>query len=195
MIRLDDEKSSDAVMSRKSVYIGANMFQNIGEKLELSVTEPSNSNILEERRVGWKLENLRKRTEDQVNEQGEESRPTATIICFGTDPIAKAKADFTYSFLGMAGIKVADQIILKEEKALHSIVKELDSSLIVYCFKDTPDQLSAEFEHATAKVCIAGQYEEEATWKERGLYACIHRKVEAYSFLHQLLSDLKISQS
>lgn len=194
IISKDDQLSADAVLSRKAIYIGANMYQNIGEKLFLTKTQEQNGPYLQEKRVGWKVENLRARTENHVNKHEEAARPTATIISFGTDPVSKAKLDFAYSFLGMAGIKIIEEIILKDFEKLETILASQKSSLIVYCYKDLPPFSAHHFQHKTAKIMIAGQEEKEQDFKANGLYACIHRKVEAYSFLDNLLNDLNIEE-
>lgn len=192
IIKHDDQQSANAVMSRKNVFIGANMFQNIGEKLYLHQTSEKDDLFLHPRRVGWKLENIRARTEHFVNKHGENARPTATMVIFGTDPVSKAKADFAYSFLGMAGIKIAKEIILNDLHEMRSTLKGVDSTLLIYCFNETPDFQQKHFKHGDAKIIIAGQAVKEEDWKQQGLYAFINRKVDTYSFLQNLLNDIKI---
>jgi len=190
----DDQLSADAILSRKTKAIGANMYQNIGEKLTLEIVKADESNYLHPKRVGWKVENLRARTENFVNKHGESSRPTATIISFGTDAISKAKSDFAYSFLGMAGIKIVDEISLKDFEKLSTILMDIKTDLIIYCYPEAPDFKQQHFQHKSAKIIVAGQEKSEADWKKIGLYACINRNVAAYDFLQNLLNDLNIEE-
>jgi methylmalonyl-CoA mutase len=189
----DEKLGSDAALGRKDAFIGANMFQNVGEPLKLKAIPTESSDFLSSKRAAWKIEKLRKRTEDFVLQNGEDSRPKATIILFGTDAVAKAKSDFTYSFLGMAGIKIEEEIFLKDFAKLETVKKNLNSDLIIYCYKEKPDFHEANFKHDNAKIMIAGQEANEEEMCSKGLYACIHRHSEAFSFLNDLLNDLKIT--
>ncbi len=193
IIEQDEKLGSDAALSRNEIHIGANTFQNIGEPLTLETASTESSIYLAPIRACWKIEQIRKRTEDFVNKHGQDSRPTASIVLFGTDPIAKAKADFTYSFLGIAGIKIVEEIILQEISELEKLKDQLNSQLIVYCYQEVPALEPKHFRHQTAKVLIAGKEAREPEWKQNGLYACINRHTDTFSLLHNLLNDLNIS--
>lgn len=192
MVGQDEKLGSDAALSRNDLYIGANTYQNIGEKLTVSIQNSENSVYLTPIRVTRKIEKLRGRTENHVNKFGAESRPTASIILFGTDVVAKAKADFTYAFLGMAGIGFSEAIYLEDASMLSIITKDISADLLIYCYKEIPEFNIDNLQHAHAKILIAGKEEVEMDLQQKGLYACIHRHTEAFSFLNQLLNDLKI---
>jgi hypothetical protein len=92
----------------------------------------------------------------------------------------------------MAGIKIAKEIILNDLHEMRSTLKGVDSTLLIYCFNETPDFQQTHFKHGDAKIIIAGQAVKEEDWKQQGLYAFINRKVDTYSFLQNLLNDIKI---
>ncbi|MBK6264899.1 hypothetical protein JKA74_07610 [Marivirga sp. S37H4] len=191
-IQSDEQKTSQEVAERKDLYIGANTFQLIGEKVELEVIKPTDSKFLSPKRATHKIESLRNRTESYVKKKGAESRPMATLVLLDTDPLSKAKSDFSYSFLGMAGIGIAEEYFLKPQENLAKKVKLFNSEVVVFCYKEKPDYLKDSLQNVKNIALIAGQEADEEELKSAGLYGCIHRKTSTLDFLNQLLTDLGI---
>ncbi len=191
-IQADEQKTTQEVVERKDLFIGANTFQLIGEKVKLEEEIPDNNQFLVSKRATHKIEALRSRTESFVNERSELARPMATLILLGTDSVTKAKANFSYSFLGMAGIGIAQEYFIKSDENLARKAKSFDTEMVVFCYKDKPEELSESLKNLENIALIAGQETDEEELKSAGLYGCIHRKTPTLEFLNQLLSNLGI---
>ncbi|GAA5028773.1 methylmalonyl-CoA mutase [Marivirga lumbricoides] len=191
-INADEQAMAKAVAERKEIFIGANTFQLIGEEYPVMEQEADPNKYLQPIRATHYIEKLRARTEKHVKEKGQSGRPMATIILLNTDPVAKAKSDFSYSFLGIAGIGIQDETILKSEDDLKENLQNCSSDLVVVCYKDRPENLAESIANCSAKVLIAGMESDEEQLKAKGIYGCIHRKSPTLEFLNQLLTDLGI---
>ncbi len=191
-IKKDEEESAALVTDRKDLFIGANTYQLIGESiLEMAIAEEE-GNYLFPKRLTHQIEALRGRTEKYVKQKGEEKRPMATILLLDKDPVSKAKANFSYSFLGMAGIGIQEEHILQEIDELPDQLKRIRSELTVLCYKEKPKELSYKIDKSQTLLLIAGQEANEEHLKQAGIYACIHRKTPSLEFLNQLLNELGI---
>lgn len=191
-IEADEKVSAKAVAERKDIFIGANTFQLIGEEYPVISQEVGDNKFLRPIRATHYVEKLRGRTEEFVKKNGNDKRPMATIVMLNSDPVAKAKSDFSYSFLGIAGIGIQEELILKEEHHLQETLQNCSSDLVVICYNERPANLMDAIETSAAKMLIAGVEADEEQLKAAGIYACIHRKTPTLDFLNQLLTDLGI---
>jgi methylmalonyl-CoA mutase len=190
IIDTDAGKAEQNLWARKDLMIGANTYQLIGEKISPYLDTEESGKSLEAKRLTTTIEHMRYRVEKLVEEKGEKARPMAQIILLGTDPISKAKSDFAYSFLGIAGIGISSEKFV--DKLETSIELDDNSNITVLCYPETPENLEEYISQYKGMLLVAGQEENEAQLQEAGLYGCINRKVDTKRFLDRLLKDLGI---
>jgi methylmalonyl-CoA mutase len=191
IIDTDAGKAEQNLWARKHLMIGANTYQLIGEKISAYLDTEENGKSLENKRLTSTIEHMRYRVEKLVEAKGETARPMAQILLLGTDPISKAKSDFAYSFLGIAGIGISSEKIIKHLD--EEITTDNNAEITVLCYAETPENLEQYISKHKGISLIAGQETNEAELKESGLYACINRNVDTKKFLDQLLKDLGIA--
>jgi methylmalonyl-CoA mutase len=190
IVDTDAAKAEQNLWARKDLIIGANTYQLIGEKISAYLDTEESGKSLEPKRLTATIEHMRYRVEKLVEQQGEKARPMAQILLLGTDPISKAKSDFTYSFLGIAGIGITTEKLIKN---LHQEVKTNDDAAItVLCYAEAPANLEEYIAKHDGILLIAGQEPNELDLQKAGLYGCINRKVDTKRFLDRLLKDLGI---
>ncbi|WKV10971.1 methylmalonyl-CoA mutase family protein [Marivirga harenae] len=191
IIDTDAAKAEQNLWARKNLMVGANTYQLIGEKISAYLDTEESGKSLEAKRLTSTIEHMRYRVEKLVEEKGENARPMAQIVLLGTDAISKAKSDFAYSFLGIAGIGISSEKIIKDLDEETSMDKK--AKIIVLCYAETPKNLSKFIAKQKGLVLIAGQEPNEAELQDSGLYACINRNADTKKFLDQLLKDLGIA--
>ncbi len=190
IVDTDAGKAEQNLWARKDLLIGVNTYQLIGEKISAYLDTEESGKSLEAKRLTATIEHMRYRIEKLVEEKGEKARPMAQIILLGTDPISKAKSDFAYSFLGIAGIGISSEEFTN--KLDGDIKLDDNSSITVLCYAETPENLEQYISKHKGILLIAGQEPNEAELQKAGLYGCINRKVDTKRFLDQLLKDLGI---
>jgi len=193
IIEADAGKAEQNLWARKDLMIGANTYQLIGEKIGDSLDTKESGNSLEAKRLTSSIELMRYRVEKLVGEKGEKARPMAQIILLGTDPVSKAKSDFAYSFLGIAGIGISSEKFIK--KLDEGSTSDENAVITVLCYAETPENIEEYIAKHKGILLIAGQEPNEADLQKTGLYGCINRKVDAKRFLDRLLKDLGIELS
>jgi methylmalonyl-CoA mutase len=190
MIDTDAGKAEQNLWARKNLMIGANTYPLIGEKISTYLDTEESGKSLEAKRLTATIEHMRYRVEKLVEEKGEKARPMAQIILLGTDPVSKAKSDFAYSFLGIAGIGISSEEFT--DKLDWDIKLDENASITVLCYAETPENLEQYISKHKGILLIAGQEPNEAELQKTGLYGCINRKVDTKRFLDRLLKDLGI---
>lgn len=191
IVDTDAGKAEQNLWARKDILIGANTYQLIGEKISAYLDTEESGKSLEAVRLTATIEHMRYRVEKLVEEKGEKARPMAQIILLGTDPISKAKSDFTYSFLGIAGIGISSEEFI--DKLDGAIKLDENAAITVLCYAETPQNLEEYISKHEGILLVAGQEPNEAELQKAGLYGCINRKVDTKRFLDKLLKDLGIA--
>ena len=191
IIDTDAGKAEQNLWSRKNLLVGANTYQLIGEKISAYLDKEESGKSLEAKRLTATIEHMRYRVEKLVEGQGEKARPMAQILLLGTDPVSKAKSDFAYSFLGIAGIGISSETI--SGKLDKDIKLDANANITVLCYAETPENLENYISEHKRILLIAGQEKNEGELQKKGLYGCINRNVDTKRFLDQLLKDLGIA--
>ncbi|WP_296620239.1 methylmalonyl-CoA mutase family protein [Marivirga sp.] len=191
IVDTDAGKAEQNLWARKDLLIGANTYQLIGEKISAYLDTEESGKSLEAKRLTATIEHMRYRVEKLVEEKGEKARPMAQIVLLGTDPISKAKSDFAYSFLGIAGIGISSEEFI--DQLDENIKLDNEASITVLCYAETPENLEQYISKHKGTLLVAGQEPNEAELQKAGLYGCINRKVDTKRFLDQLLKDLGIA--
>jgi methylmalonyl-CoA mutase len=132
------------ISQRRLPMVGVNKYPNLMETVSseiLSSGVAENSKLLTPRRASLEIEAVRKVTEQIVEDT--EKRPVIELTSFGNLTMRKARAAFSYDFLGVSGFKVlAEQSYAEVEKAAESSAKS-ESEVVVICSSDEDYDASA----------------------------------------------------
>jgi methylmalonyl-CoA mutase len=124
---------------RRLPMVGVNKYPNLMETVPskiLASETTSNSKVLTPRRASLEIEALRKVTEQIVDETGK--RPIVELTSFGNLTMRKARAAFSYDFIGVSGFQVLQEKSYTDtEQAAESSAKS-ESDVVVICSSD-PD--------------------------------------------------------
>ena len=173
------------ISQRRLPMVGVNKYPNLMETVSseiLSSGATENSKLLTPRRASLEIEAVRKVTEQIVEDT--EKRPVIELTSFGNLTMRKARAAFSYDFLGVSGFKVlAEQSYAEVEKAAESSAKS-ESEVVVICSSDEDYDASAlRFVQVfrslnTDKVLLLAGYPVNLldTLTASGLDGCIHMK-------------------
>ena len=107
----------------------------------LSAGETSNSKVLIPRRASLEIEAIRRVTEQLVDETNK--RPVVELTSFGNLTMRKARAAFSYDFIGVSGFEVLQEKSYNDplEAAKSSALS--DSDVVVVCSSDLDYEESA----------------------------------------------------
>lgn len=132
------------ISQRRLPMVGVNKYPNLMETVSseiLSSGVANNSKVLTPRRASLEIEAIRKVTEQIVDNT--KKRPVIELTSFGNLTMRKARAAFSYDFLGVSGFKVlAEQSYTDVEKAAKSSAKS-ESDVVVICSSDDDYNTSA----------------------------------------------------
>ena len=196
-------KKMKFLSQRRQTMVGVNKFPNTLEKLSKDQIETLSNgvnevNSLAPRRAGVELELIRLNTEKFVAEHGK--RPKVCRLTFGHLSMRKARAAFTFDYLGIAGYAIDEELYFDlPEKALGSGSLEL-TDIVVLCssdddYKEHVQSFSSEFKEKYPEkiLLLAGDPGDRASqWLQAGLDDCIHMKAdicEVTDRLHKKLSS------
>lgn len=124
--------------------VGVNKYPNLMETIAsqlLSSGELNNPKLLTPRRASLEIEAVRKTTEKLVEETGK--RPIVELTSYGNLTMRKARAAFSYDFLGVSGFEIW------QEKSFESALKAAEGSanseadVVVICSSDPDYEESA----------------------------------------------------
>ncbi len=138
-------KKIKLLSQRRLAMVGVNKYPNLMESVSSDVFvnghQVENHKLLVPRRAGLELEQIRANTEKFVNENG--VRPTVEIASFGNLTMRKARAAFSYDFLGVSAFTIEDE---KSYSSALEAAKETAASksdVVVICSSDPDYQESA----------------------------------------------------
>lgn len=127
------------ISQRRLSMVGVNKYPNLMETVPLETLSTGgvpNSKVLIPRRASLEIEALRRVTEELVGET--HKRPVVELTSFGNLNIRKARAAFSYDFIGVSGFEVL------QEKSYNTALEAAkssalsDSDVVVICSSD-PD--------------------------------------------------------
>lgn len=132
------------ISQRRLPIVGVNKYPNLMETVSseiLSSGAAANSKVLIPRRASLEIEAIRKVTEQIVDNT--KKRPVVELTSFGNLIMRKARAAFSYDFIGVSGFKVlAEQSYNDVEKAAKSSALS-DSDVVIICSSDDDYDASA----------------------------------------------------
>ncbi|WP_339917249.1 methylmalonyl-CoA mutase family protein [Yeosuana marina] len=173
------------ISQRRLPMVGVNKYPNLMETVSLEILSSGaegNSKVLTPRRASLEIEAIRKVTEQIVDDT--KKRPVVELTSFGNLTMRKARAAFSYDFIGVSGFKVlAEQSYNDVEKAAKSSALS-DSDVVIICSSDDDYDASAlRFVQVfrslnTDKVLLLAGHPVNLldTLTASGLDGCIHMK-------------------
>ncbi|MCF8273627.1 MAG: hypothetical protein K9I95_07330 [Flavobacteriaceae bacterium] len=136
-IALIRQEKIKQISQRRLPMVGVNKYPNLMESVAseiLSSGETKNPEVLTPRRACLEIESIRKVTEQIVEKT--KNRPIVELTSFGNLTMRKARAAFSYDFIGVSGFKIlAEQSYADVEKAAESSAKSA-SNVVVICSSD-----------------------------------------------------------
>ena len=132
------------ISQRRLPMVGVNKYPNLMETIAsqlLSSGELNNPKLLTPRRASLEIEAVRKTTEKLVEETGK--RPIVELTSYGNLTMRKARAAFSYDFLGVSGFEIW------QEKSFENALKAAEGSansesdVVVICSSDPDYEESA----------------------------------------------------
>ena len=170
---------------RKSIMVGVNKYPNLMEtvspKILFNGANKTSSKILKPRRASLEIETVRRTTEEFVEKTGK--RPVVELASYGNLTMRKARAAFSYDFIGVGGYKVLpeksyDSATEAAEESAKSV-----SDIVIICSSDEDYNESAlsfiqKFRafNQDKILLIAGAQKNLEELTKAGLFECINLK-------------------
>jgi methylmalonyl-CoA mutase len=132
------------ISQRRLPMVGVNKYPNLMETLTSKVLAAGvklNTKLLTPRRASFEIEALRKVTEQIVVETGK--RPIVELTSFGNLNMRKARAAFSYDFIGVSGFKVLQEKSYDNTNKAAESSALSDSDVVIICSSDADYDESA----------------------------------------------------
>jgi len=132
------------ISQRRLPMVGVNKYPNLMETVPskiLASGETANSKVLTPRRASLEIEALRKVTEQIVDKTGK--RPVVELTSFGNLTMRKARAAFSYDFIGVSGFKVLQEQSYDDVDQAAERSALSDSDVVIMCSSDSDYDESA----------------------------------------------------
>ncbi|WP_100610786.1 methylmalonyl-CoA mutase family protein [Confluentibacter lentus] len=127
------------ISQRRLPMVGVNKYPNLMETVLSKVLSAGfnvSSKVLIPRRASLEIEAIRKVTEQIVEETGK--RPTVELVSFGNLTMRKARAAFSYDFMGVSGFQVWQEQSYEDFELAAERSALSESDVVVICSSD-PD--------------------------------------------------------
>ncbi|MFI1773184.1 methylmalonyl-CoA mutase family protein [Thalassobellus citreus] len=125
------------ISQRRLPMVGVNKYPNLMETVPseiLSEGDASNSKVLTPRRASLEIEAVRKVTEQLVDETNK--RPIVELTSFGNLTMRKARAAFSYDFIGVSGFEVWQEKSHEDAIEAAKCTALSESDVVVICSSD-----------------------------------------------------------
>ena len=132
-----------SISQRRLPMVGVNKYPNLMETVPskvLSAGGNSNSKVLVPRRAALEIEAIRKVTEQIVEKAGK--RPRVELVSFGNLTMRKARAAFSYDFMGVSGFEIWQEKSYDTAKKAAGQSALTESEVVIICSSD-PDYLES----------------------------------------------------
>ncbi|WP_100616166.1 methylmalonyl-CoA mutase family protein [Confluentibacter citreus] len=173
------------ISQRRLPMVGVNKYPNLMETVSskvLSAGANVSSKVLIPRRASLEIEAIRKVTEQIVEDTGK--RPRVELVSFGNLTMRKARAAFSYDFMGVSGFEVWQEKSYDSAKQAAGRSALTESDVVVICSSD-PDYTESALLfvetfrdiNADKVLLLAGNpVDIMSTLTAAGLDGCIHLK-------------------
>ncbi|ALJ05077.1 hypothetical protein APS56_08035 [Pseudalgibacter alginicilyticus] len=133
------QKKIKLISQRRLPMVGVNKYPNLMETVAseiLSADVFENSKVLIPRRASLEIEAVRKVTEQLVEKTNK--RPVVALSSFGNLTMRKARAAFSYDFIGVSGFNVLEEKSYDNADIAAKESANLDADVVIMCSSD-PD--------------------------------------------------------
>tara|TARA_R110002049_G_scaffold279949_2_gene459109 strand:- start:5874 stop:7691 length:1818 start_codon:yes stop_codon:yes gene_type:complete len=185
---------------RRLPMVGVNKYPNLMETISSSILSDGaieNSKVLTPRRASLEIEAIRKVTEQLVEKINK--RPVVELTSFGNLTMRKARAAFSYDFIGISGFEVLQETSYDtaEEAAKTSALSHTD--VVVMCSSDPDyDESALAFVKTFRNISkdkvllLAGNPEHLLdVLKQEGLDGCIHLKSDVITTISSVQKKIQ----
>lgn len=185
---------------RKVAMVGVNKYPNLMESMSADMlsgpVNDQNSKLLLPRRAGIELEQIRLNTERFVSAKG--YRPSVEMASFGNPATARARAAFSYDFMGITGFEIMDEKNYADAREAAVKTASSKSDIVVICSSDNDYREHAlEFVSTfrslnTKKILLLAGYPESIReeLKDAGLDGFIHMRSDILVTLLEIQSKI-----
>lgn len=188
------------ISQRRLPMVGVNKYPNLMETVSskiLSDGEISNTKLLTPRRASLEIEAIRKVTEQLVEKT--KKRPIVELTSFGNLTMRKARAAFSYDFLGVSGFNIWQEKSYGTAKQAAEGSATSESDVVVICSSDADyDENALDFVktfralNQDKVLILAGNPEHllEAL-NQAGLDDCIHLKSDVITVISAIQKKIQ----
>jgi methylmalonyl-CoA mutase len=188
------------ISKRKSIMVGVNKYPNLMEKVTSNLlfkgAKTNSSKILKPRRASLEIEIIRRKTEEFVEKTGK--RPVVELISYGNLTMRKARAAFSYDFIGVSGYKVLPEKSYNSAVDAAETSAKSDSNIVVICSSDEDYDKTALLFVQTFRalnsskiLLIAGAPTNMNTLTEAGLDDCINLKSDIVTAISNIQEKIQ----
>lgn len=125
------------ISQRRLPMVGVNKYPNLMETVDASLLSAGSevgTKTLSPRRASLEIEAIRKRTEELVGKT--QKRPIVELASFGNLTMRKARAAFTYDFIGVSGFDMHQEKAYASSQEAAEQSAQSDSHVVVICSSD-----------------------------------------------------------
>jgi methylmalonyl-CoA mutase len=180
---------------RRSVLVGVNKYPNLMEKVASSILssgdETSATKVLKPRRAALEIEAIRKTTEELVEKTG--VRPVVELASFGNLTMRKARAAFSYDFIGVSGFNVQQEKSFASAQIAAEESAKSASNVVVICSSDPDyDESALDFIKTFRKIntskvlLLAGAPANINELIEAGLDGCVNMRSDVIATISSI---------
>jgi methylmalonyl-CoA mutase len=180
---------------RRSVLVGVNKYPNLMEKVASSILssgdETSATKVLKPRRAALEIEAIRKTTEELVEKTG--VRPVVELASFGNLTMRKARAAFSYDFIGVSGFNVQQEKSFASAQIAAEESAKSASNVVVICSSDPDyDESALDFIKTFRKIntskvlLLAGAPANLNELIEAGLDGCVNMRSDVIATISSI---------
>jgi len=179
------QQKTKLISQRRLSMVGVNKFPNLMETVPSKILSDgaiANSKILTPRRASLEIEAIRKVTEQLVEKTNK--RPLVALTSFGNLTMRKARAAFSYDFIGVSGFDVLPEKSYNSAEEAAKTSAKSDADVVILCSSDADyDENALTFVktfralNKDKVLLLAGNPEHLlAELTQAGLDGCIHLK-------------------
>ena len=188
------------ISQRRLPMVGVNKYPNLMETVDptlLSAAVEGDTKVLRPRRASEEIEAVRKRTEELVGKA--KKRPIVELVSFGNLTMRKARAAFSYDFIGVSGFDVhQEKSFASAQEAAEQSAKS-DSHVVVICSSDQDyDESGVDFVKAfralnSEKVLLLAGNPTNIidALTEAGLDGCVHVKSDVITTISKIQDKIQ----
>ncbi|WP_405604715.1 methylmalonyl-CoA mutase family protein [Polaribacter sp. Asnod1-A03] len=192
-------KKLKLISQRRIAMVGINKYPNLMETVDknlLSKGATSNPKVLTPRRASLEIEEMRRVTEELVDETN--VRPIVQLASYGNLTMRKARAAFVYDFIGVSGFDVHQEESFENANVAATKSAKSEAHVVVICSSDDDyDATALEFINTFRKLnkdkvlLLAGAPKNMDELTEAGLDGVVNMRTDVLVTLSAIQKKLQ----